>query len=212
MYQPSHFEETRTDVLHQFISSHPLGTLVVNGPNGLDANHIPFLLEPDGRQGRLLAHVARANPIWQEVATGARVLVMFSNTGGYISPSWYPSKQEIHRSVPTWNYQVVHAHGAFEAHDDEKFVRGVVGRLTREHESRVSPDAPWKMSDSPRAYIDQMVASVVGISVTIESLVGKWKLSQNRDDRDRLAAADGLEKQGAGETASAMRAVRDQTA
>ncbi|MGE3473865.1 MAG: FMN-binding negative transcriptional regulator [Vicinamibacterales bacterium] len=105
-----------------------------------------------------------------------------------------------------WNYQVVHAHGTFHVHDDEKFLRGVVGRLTREHEARVEPDHPWKMSDAPRDYVEQMIASVVGISVAVRSMTGKMKLGQNRAHVDRLGAADALERLGDTPTANALRA------
>ena len=212
MYLPPHFEEARTAELHRFIAAHPLGALVVNGPNGLDANHIPFLLdpaEPCGGPARLIAHVARANPVWRDVARGAPVLVIFGSAGAYISPNWYPTKADTHRVVPTWNYEVVHVHGTFSVHDDEKFIRGVIGRLTREHEARVSPGRPWKMSDAPRDFLDQMVSSIIGISVTVTQMVGKRKLGQNRDDGDRLAAAEALEGLGDAATASAMRKARE---
>ena len=112
MYLPAHFAEPRQDELHRLIQAHPLGTLVSHGADGLDANHLPFLLDAQaGEAGTLLAHVARANPLWQTLAEGAPVLVVFHGPQGYISPSWYPGKQDAHRRVPTWNYEVVHAHG-----------------------------------------------------------------------------------------------------
>ena len=197
MYVPSHFEETRPEVLQQLIREAPLGALVLHGPAGLDANHIPFLFEPpqDPAEGggRLLAHVARANPLWHETADGAEALVIFRAADAYISPNWYPTKHELHRSVPTWNYAVVHAHGTLHVHDDEPFVRGVVARLTREHETRAGQTPPWKMTDSPRDFIDQMVAAIVGVEIRLTRLVGKFKLGQNREDRDRQSVADALE-------------------
>lgn len=207
MYLPTHFEETRSDALRGFIAAHPLGALVVNCPNGLDANHLPFLCDasPDGAPVRLLAHVARGNAVWQEMPDGSPVMVIFRSGGAYISPNWYPSKHETHQTVPTWNYQVVHVHGTLSVHDDAKFVRGVIGRLTREHEMRVSADAPWKMSDAPQEFIERMVNAVVGIEVKIDRIVGKWKLGQNRTDRDRESAADALEASGDIQTAEAMR-------
>jgi transcriptional regulator len=209
MYLPDHFEETRLDVLRGFIAAHPLGALVLNGPRGIDANHIPFLHEPAGEGcGRLLAHVARANPVWQEIPNGSPVLVIFRSGGAYVSPNWYPSKHETHQQVPTWNYQAVHVHGTLVIHDDAKFVRGLVGRLTREHENRVEPERPWRMADSPQEFIDRMVAAIVGIEVRIDRIIGKWKLGQNRADGDRLAAADVLEVRGDTETAEAMRKAR----
>jgi predicted FMN-binding regulatory protein PaiB len=127
MYIPAHFAESRPEELHRVIREHPLGVLVTHGSDGLDADHIPFMLLPDeGPHGRLRAHVARANPVWQRCPTGTPVMVVFRGAEAYISPSWYPSKHETHRQVPTWNYQVVHAHGTITIQDDEKSVRGIV--------------------------------------------------------------------------------------
>jgi transcriptional regulator len=205
MYVPEHFEETRVDELHRLIAEYPLGALVVNGPGGLDANHLPFELHPAaGERGRLTAHVARANPVWKEVKDGDEVLVIFRAADAYISPSWYPSKHETHRQVPTWNYQTVHVHGTIAIRDDEKFVRGVVARLTRTHEARTEPERPWKMSDSSREYIDQALTAIVGIEIAITKMVGKWKLSQNKEERDRVSAAETLGRRGERVTSAAM--------
>jgi transcriptional regulator len=205
MYLPQHFEETRAEELHRVIREYPLGVLVVNGPRGLDANHLPFELRPDdGERGHLLAHVARANPLWQEATDGDEALVIFRAANAYISPNWYPSKHEFHRQVPTWNYQAVHVHGRIRIRDDERFVRGVVARLTRVNEARTGSDKPWKMTDSSREYIDQMLSAIVGIEIEITQLVGKWKLSQNREERDRINAAEELRQRGEHPTSAAM--------
>ena len=204
MYIPAHFAENRPQELENLIRAHPLGMLVTQGPQGLDADHLPFEFNPGaGPHGVLSAHVARANPVWQRCPTGSTVLVVFRGAEGYISPNWYPSKHEAHRQVPTWNYEVVHAHGTLTVHDDERFVRGMVGRLTRRHEA--GEPRPWKMADSAPAFIDGMLRSIVGIEVTITALVGKRKLSQNKDERDRLNAADTLEARGQGDLARSMR-------
>jgi transcriptional regulator len=193
MYVPDHFAETRPQAIAALIAEHPLGALVVRGPGGLDANHIPFELLPDqGPHGTLIAHVARANPVWSEVRDGDEALVIFRAEHAYVSPNWYPSKHELHRQVPTWNYRVVHVHGKVSIRDDERFVRGVVARLTRRHEAATGDAKPWKMSDSDASYIDDMLARIVGIEVAIDRIVGKWKLGQNKDARDRLGAADAL--------------------
>ncbi len=207
MYLPSHFEEQRPGELQRVMREHPLGALVMQSPSGLDANHIPFELdETNGPHGTLRAHVARANPLWREVAEGsAEVLVIFQASQGYISPNWYPSKPEHHRHVPTWNYQVVHAHGRLQVMDDERFVRGLLARLTREHEQRSQQAKPWKMGDSAPEFITSMLQAVVGIEIEITRLVGKSKLGQNRETRDRLGAADGLAALGQNELARAMR-------
>jgi transcriptional regulator len=200
MYIPEHFLIKNLEVIHQIIQTNPLGALVTMTPEGLDANHIPF--ELDAGRGVLTAHVARANPVWQQCKDGAEVLVIFRGNESYISPNWYPSKHEMHRQVPTWNYEVVHVHGQLTVQDQEKFVRGLVGRLTRKHEA--TEPKPWKMGDSAPEYIDGMLKAIVGIEIAITRLEGKAKLSQNRETRDRLNAAEVLLTQGAVGLAQAM--------
>lgn len=204
MYIPAHFAVADPAVLHRIIREHPLGMLVRQGGDGLDADHIPFELDPaTGPLGTLTAHVARANSLWQQCPSGSPVMVVFRGAEAFISPSWYPSKHESHRQVPTWNYEVVHAQGTITVHDDERFVRGLVARLTRHHEA--NEPKPWKMTDSAPEYIDGMLRNIVGIAVTITSLVGKSKLSQNREARDRLQAAEVLGERGRAELAQRMR-------
>ena len=193
MYLPPHFAETRPEELHRILREHPLGMLVTHSERGIDANHIPFEFDPDkGSNGTLLAHIARANPLWIDVPSGADVMVVFRGVEGYISPNWYPSKHETHRQVPTWNYEVVHVHGRLRIVDDEQFIRGVVARLTRHHEA--TEPKPWKMGDAPRDYMDDMLSKVVGIEVEIVRLEGKRKLSQNRETRDIQSAVTELER------------------
>ncbi len=203
MYIPPHFSELRPQVLQRIMRAHPLGILITHGGNGLDADHLPFLFDPGaGTHGVLSAHVARANPLWQRCPTGTPVMVVFRGAEGYISPNWYPSKHESHRQVPTWNYEVVHAHGILTVHDDPRFVRGLVGRLTREHEA--TEPRPWTMADAPPDYIDTMVRNIVGLDIAVTALVGKAKLGQNKDGRDRLHAAASLRARGHLELASRM--------
>ena len=207
MYMPQHFAETRPEVIHRIIREHPLGTLVTQGADGLDADHIPFEFEPaEGTHGVLLAHVARANPLWQRCPTGSQVMVVFRGAQAYISPNWYPSKHEAHRQVPTWNYEVVHAHGKLTVHDDERFVRGIVARLTRRHEA--AEPRPWKIGDSSPEFIDSMLRNIVGIDIAVTSLACKVKLSQNKEARDRQGAAEQLEVRGFVELARSMRAAQ----
>jgi len=195
MYTPEHFRVSDQAALHRIIADHPLGVLVTSQTGSLDANHIPFEFEPAvGSLGLLRAHVARANPVWQQCLGGADVLVIFRGNESYISPNWYPSKHETHRLVPTWNYEVVHVHGRIHIQDDERTVRGVVARLTRHHEA--TEPRPWKMGDSPADYIDGMLKSIVGIEIEITRLEGKAKLSQNRELRDRIGATDMLRARG----------------
>ena len=189
MYTPAHFAIEQPSQMQAIIEQHPLGALVTWGADGLDANHIPFEFDPtQGALGVLTAHVARANPVWQQCKDGAEVLVIFRGNESYISPNWYPSKHETHRQVPTWNYEVVHVHGRLTVMDEERFVRGVVARLTRTHEA--SEPKPWKMGDSAPEYIDSMLRNIVGIEVAITRMEGKAKLSQNRQPDDRAAVRD----------------------
>jgi transcriptional regulator len=191
MYIPAHFNEPNREVLHAHIAQHPFGTLITHGKSGLDANHIPFELDADeGEFGVLHGHVARNNPVWQDVANGDEVLVVFRAGDAYISPSWYPSKHETHKQVPTWNYVVVHAHGRITIRDDERYVRGVVARLTRTHEA--SEPQPWKMGDAPKDFIDTLLKSIVGVQIDITRLEGKTKLSQNKEARDIRGAGETL--------------------
>ena len=204
MYTPAHFEQNSPEHLLRIIRAHPLGTLVTHGAAGLDADHVPFEFDPDvGPHGLLSAHVARANPVWQRCPSGTPVMVVFHGAQAYISPSWYPSKHETHRQVPTWNYEVVHAHGVLTVHDDERFVRRLVARLTRKHEATEAK--PWKMGDSAPEFVDTLLKSIVGIEIAVTSLVGKAKLSQNKELRDRAGAADALLARGHGELAERMR-------
>jgi transcriptional regulator len=203
MYLPEHFVETRPEELQRILAENPLGTLVTHTSKGLDANHIPFEFDSGrGALGVLQAHVARANPVWKEVPDQSDVLVIFRGPHGYISPNWYPSKHEAHRQVPTWNYEVVHAHGRLRIMDDEKFARGIVARLTRRHEA--GEPRPWKMGDAPPDYLNQMLQMIVGIEVEVTRWECKRKLGQNREMRDRDGAIHALQERGSKELAAAM--------
>lgn len=207
MYLPAHFAESQPEEMHRIIREHPLGALVTNTEAGLDANHLPFMLDASrGPHGTLSAHLARANAAWTEVADGASVLVIFRGAQGYVSPNWYASKHETHRHVPTWNYEVVHVHGRLRIHDDPRTVAGVVARLTRQHEAGQAH--PWRMSDAPADYLVEKIAQIVGIEVEITRLEGKRKLSQNRERRDVESAVQALEERGQGELAAAMKRTR----
>lgn len=203
MYVPAEFEETQIEVLHELIKQYPLGILLTHGQNGLDANYLPFELDTEVTElGVLHAHVARKNPVWQDVQDGDEVLVVFRAGDAYISPQWYPSKQEHHQQVPTWNYRVVHAHGKVKIRDDERYVRGVVARLTRTHEAAQAE--PWKMSDAPKNYIEPMLKAIVGIEIEITKIQGKSKLGQNKEHRDIIGVAKALSITGQQEISKAM--------
>ena len=192
MYLPAHFEETRPEVLHALMLAHPLATWVVQGGQGLQVNHIPFLLDAGrGPHGTLIGHVARANPVWRSLGPSVAV---FQGAQAYISPSWYPSKREHGKVVPTWNYAVVHAHGTAHAVESRDELLAIVTRLTQTHEAGSA--VPWAVRDAPADYIDQMLKAIVGIEIPIERLVGKWKVSQNRSAPDRLGTVAGLQQRG----------------
>lgn len=181
MYIPAHFREERPEALGELIRAYPLATLVTTGPDGIIANHVPLLLE----DGRLLGHLARANPQWRD--SNGDVLAIFTGPDHYISPNWYPSKAEQGRVVPTWNYVAVHAYGKLLIHDDPAWLRALVTRLTDTHEAQLVRQ--WSVSDAPADYIDGLLKAIVGIEIRIERLEGKWKLSQNRPAEDRAGAA-----------------------
>ena len=209
MYQPAMFAEPRPEEWHRLIREHPLGMLVTATDAGLDAEHLPFVLEAErGSAGTLLAHVARANPVWRLVGDGDAVMVLFRGVHGYISPSWYPSKHEHHRHVPTWNYEVVHVHGRIRVLDDMNAVRASVAKLTRQSEER--EPKPWKMGDAPADYLASELAHIVAVEIVIERIDGKRKLSQNRDERDFRNVVETLEQRGEQALARAMRRTRSE--
>jgi transcriptional regulator len=189
MYLPLYFREERVPVLHALIGERPLATLVTIGPDGMTANHIPMLIDPEPLPfGTLLGHVARGNPVWRDAGTSA--LAIFTGPDHYISPSWYPAKQEHGKVVPTWNYAAVHAHGTLRVHDDREWLRALVTRLTETHEAQF--ERPWSVADAPADYVDGLLKAIVGIEIPIQRLEGKWKMGQNRPDADREAAAERL--------------------
>ena len=197
MYLPSHFEEKRPEVLHELLRTHPLGLLVTQGSAGeLQANTVPFLLDADpaGGPGILRAHVARANPLWREARGDAESLVVFQGPQAYVSPSFYPSKAEHGKVVPTWNYVMVQARGSLRAIDDAGWVQAFVTRLTEHHESKRAK--PWAVGDAPADYIALTLGAIVGIEIRLTSLTGKWKVSQNRSAADREGVARGLRDAG----------------
>jgi transcriptional regulator len=195
MYTPKHHEETDRAVLHDLIRAYPLGTWVALCDDELVVNHVPFLLQPDrGPHGTLVCHVARANPVWQRFSKERSSIVSFQGADGYITPSWYPTKQAHGKAVPTWNYAVVHAHGVPHAIEDRAWLLSHVTQLTATHES--GEPVPWKPSDAPAEYIDRMLEMIVGIEIPIDTLAGKWKVSQNRPHADKVGVVAGLEARG----------------
>ena len=204
MYLPSHFDEKRLDVLHALVRRHPFGLLVTQTADGPNANGIPFLLDQDGAAGlgTLRGHVARANPVWREAATDVPSLVVFQGPDAYVSPSWYPSKAEHGKVVPTWNYVTVQARGPLRAIDDAAWVRAFVSRLTTRHEAVLAK--PWAVTDAPPDYIETMSRAIIGIEIPLTALTGKWKTSQNRSAADRDGVAAGLRATGHPDAAASV--------
>jgi transcriptional regulator len=186
MYLPKHFEQPDRGALIALLRERPLATLVIATPDGPTADLIP--LEFDDAANTLRGHVARANPLWRQA--GAPALAVFTGPEAYVSPGWYPSKREHGKVVPTWNYTMVQARGTLVAVDDAAWLRALVGRLTEHHE-RLQTE-PWSVADAPDDYVQQMLRAIVGIEIPLTSLVGKWKVSQNRSAADRAGVAQGL--------------------
>ncbi|TKT79217.1 FMN-binding negative transcriptional regulator [Aquamicrobium sp. LC103] len=196
MYQPPHFIETRLDVLHALITAHPLGLLVSNGPEGPVANPLPFLLDAGASpKGTLRAHLAKANPQWRMLADDPEtpVLVVFQGADTYVTPSWYETKRETGKVVPTWNYAMVQVRGRPRIIDDRDWLAGQIAELTAGHEAERSE--PWKVTDAPDAFIEAQLKGIVGLEIEIAAIDGKWKVSQNRPVTDRAGVAEGLAKE-----------------
>jgi transcriptional regulator len=195
MYLPKHFREDNLQTQHDLMRAYPFATLISAGVSGLMANSVPFLIYPDeGEYGVLRAHVARANPHWQELQTVAECMVLFQGADDYIRPAWYPSKQEHGKVVPTWNFVSVHAWGAPTIVEDDAWLRRQVGDLTysREHAQL----DPWKVEDAPADFTAALFKAIVGIEIPIARIEGKWKVSQNRPAADRNGVVEGLRGQG----------------
>lgn len=195
MYVPRTFEESDNEALHSFIASNPLATLVTLDGSQLCADHIPMLLSPATNDGYVLqGHVARANPLWRRVGARSEALAVFQDPGVYITPSWYASKAETHKVVPTWNYIAVHVHGHARAVEDPAWLKEFLGRLTHANESH--RPQPWQLSDAPEDYIAAQLMAIVGIEISVSRLVGKWKVSQNRLPQDVEGVIAGLRATG----------------
>jgi transcriptional regulator len=188
MYLPTPFERSDIAALQALVDAHPLAMLVTQRAGEPVVDHIPMLLDAGrGPHGTLVGHVARANPLWRAPGT---CLAVFRGPQAYISPSWYPSKREHGKAVPTWNYAVAHAHGTLRVFEDAAALRSVVERLTERHEA--GQPSPWRVSDAPTDYLEAMLQAIVGIELPIERIQGKFKLSQNRGAADRTGAEAGL--------------------
>jgi transcriptional regulator len=191
MYTPKAFDVTDLPMLHAAMQESELATLVTITTNGLVATHLPLLLdEAKGEYGTLTGHVSRANVQWRETDPNAEALIIFLGLDSYISPNWYPAKQETGRVVPTWNYAAIHAYGRITFIEDPEWLRTMVTDLTKKHEA--SFPAPWKVTDAPAVYIDSQLKAIVGFEFQIVRLEGKQKFNQNRSVEDRLGVIQGL--------------------
>lgn len=191
MFLPKHFEESRVEVMHALIREHPLGVLVTLGSDGLNANHIPIDVDPEPAPfGTLRGHVARANSVWRDHLADVEALVVFQGPAGYVTPSWYPTKRQTGKVVPTYNYAVVHGYGPLRIVEDAAWLRRLVGRLTDRFEATRSE--PWQVTDAPTSYIDTQLRAIVGIEIPLTRLLGKWKVSQNKSAEDRAGVAEAL--------------------
>jgi transcriptional regulator len=190
MYIPSANQEDRVSVLHKLMEDQPFASLITMGSSGMFASHIPMVLEQGGSFGCLKGHISRANRQWRDYTPSVEALAIFAGPQHYITPSWYPEKQETGRVVPTWNYVVVHAYGHLKVIEDSEWLMTHLQKLTTTHEAEFM--VPWKISDAPSDYIASQLKGIMGLEMSINRLEGKWKVSQNRSERDRNGVAAGL--------------------
>lgn len=208
MYLPEMFQEDRIDVLHDLIRTHPLATLVTQPGGTLTADHVPLLLDTRAdRPDRLRGHLAAANPLCRDTTSDLQALVIFQGPQSYVTPSWYVSKQDHGKVVPTWNYAVVHVEGTLSFHRDPNWLHGQVTDLTAHQEA--PRDAPWAVDDAPEGFVQRQLRAIVGIEIAIERITGKWKVSQNRSPVDRQGVAAGLDATPGLDSSAMARLVRD---
>ena len=209
MYRPEAFDEPDVAKLHALIRSRPLAALVTLNDDGLEASHVPLVLYPDeGEFGTLRGHLARANPQWRAHAPDVEALCIFSGPDAYITPSWYETKKETGKVVPTWNYVTVHAYGPLSVVQDRDWLLRNVNAITDQQER--SQPQPWKVGDAPERFTETMLRGIVGIEIRIGRLEGKWKASQNRPEADRVGVIEGL-KRGNGDAVEMADAVRSRS-
>ncbi|HEX9490409.1 MAG TPA: FMN-binding negative transcriptional regulator [Stellaceae bacterium] len=195
MYLPKDFKEDRVPVLHEAIRRARLGTLVTMGADGIEASHVPMLVEPEPSPfGTLHGHIARANPQWRRATREVQALAIFLGPDAYITPAWYETKRQSGKVVPTWNYVAIHAYGPLTFYEDRDRLLALVTRLTETHEA--ARDQPWAVSDAPKDFIAGMLKAIVGFELPIARLEGKWKMSQNRPAADRAGVVAGLTREG----------------
>jgi len=208
MYQPLPHRQESLEAQHALIRNHPLGLLISHGASGLEANSIPFLIDPNASKfGTLQAHMARANGQWRSLSEAGEVLVVFQGADHYITPGWYETKRETGKVVPTWNYLIVQARGRPRVIEDPVWLRVQIEALTNRHESGRA--APWAVGDAPEAFVEAQVRAIVGVEIEIAAIEGKWKASQNRPVADRAGVIAGLEELGDEDSRAMAAIVRD---
>lgn len=190
MHIPKNFEQNDPEQLKTVIRDYSFATLITHSDAGLEANHIPMVLVESGNQDFLQGHLALANPLWKSIKDGSNVLVVFHGPNSYISPNYYPTKQETGKVVPTWNYVAVHVKGVMNCIHDDDWKMDLITRLTDQHEA--AQEKPWSVSDAPEDYTRRMLPAIVGIEIEITSIVGKWKVSQNQPEKNKQGVITGL--------------------
>lgn len=191
MYNPPLFAEDRIDVLHSFIRQYPLAIIVTCSSGGPEATHAPVILHADvGSKGALHCHFARANDHWKSMQPSTAVLAIFQGSEHYITPSWYLSKQEHGKVVPTWNYVAVHVRGHARLFEERSELIEHLQALTNQNEHAF--EKPWSVHDAPKDYVEALSSAIIGIEISIDSIEGKCKLSQNRPESDRKGVVAGL--------------------
>jgi transcriptional regulator len=207
MYLPPHFREDRIEVLRELMEKHPLAALVTLGQDGLVANHLPVIYDPEPAPwGTLRGHLARANNQWRDYRPEIEALAIFQGPQAYVSPNCYPTKRENGRVVPTWNYAVVHAYGRLSVYAEPQRLRAFLDRLTAVHESGQAK--PWVPADAPPEYVEGLLKAIVGVELAVTRIEGKWKVSQNQPEENRLGAAEALEAIGGEESAAVAKLIR----
>jgi transcriptional regulator len=190
MFIPGMFKQDNIDDLLQLIEQYPFATLITHSETGIDATHLPMFVVKNANKYYLKAHIAKANPLWKSVKNGGVVLVTFHGPNCYISPNHYPTKKQTGKAVPTWNYVVVQVKGTISFIHDPDWIYNAIETLTNIHESGQSQ--PWSITDAPEPYIQKMIPAIVGIEITVTSIIGQWKLSQNQPQVNQSGVVEGL--------------------
>jgi len=207
MYSPRKYQENDINKLKGMMAKHSFATLITYNDSGIEANHIPLLLNQSAGKDVLQGHVAKANPLWKNIANKSEVLIIFNGPNCYISPNYYPTKQENGKAVPTWNYVTVQVKGTVSFIHDEHWNLTMLNNLTKKHEANQS--TPWSVSDAPQEYIDKMLSAIVGLEIDISSISGKWKVSQNHPEVNKQGIVEGLSQEGENDAVNIAKLVQE---